>query len=515
MKSPVKIWSLAIAAVLLTLGLGGWALHLHARWSLARMKARLVAAGEKLSVEENLPAIVSESENGAREFLDAKGMLAGVDYNIQPTPMSFIAPGRARCLWVETNAATRETSDLWPDLREHLRTNRPALLKLRSALERPRLQFPVRYGAGFANLSFRHVASMKSTMQNLSASMLLELRDGQMDEAWLDLIAAVSIPVRWVDEPMLMSELVRAAIVAMASATTWEALQHPGWSEAQLAELQLRWESLPGNGAPVSAMSMERAMLGVEFELYRADPGRIRDLSVSFGVAASAGNVWDDLTEVGQKVVENPGDGLQLFMQLFPRRWAWGPWNSYYDEMWALDLAGGNLRAARDWERGVPFVEVQLQLQRAQRELGETPPQYLVSATGLAGVYDKFLEKQALAETQRRIVVTAIALRRHQLANGSWPATLDELVPRFLKAVPLDPMDGKPLRYRQVPGDAPLLYSVGTDGADAQGDPRPLTGNSKYWMMGRDMVWPRRASSEQMAEHYRDLESKRPADRKR
>lgn len=513
MKSPAKFWSLVIAAVLLVIGLGGWALHLHAKSSLARVKAHLVAAGERLSVEENLPIPVPNEENGEQEFLDAKAMLSALDNKIQSTPMSAIAAGRARCLWLETNAPTREVADLWPDLREHLRTNRPALLKLRAALERPRLQFKVSYGTGFSGLAFSYLGPLKSAAQRLSAVVLLDLRDGNFDEAGQNLRALVAIPARCRDEPLMISELVRAAILAIAAATTWEALQHPGWTQAELAEMQGWWESIPANGSAVRAMSMERALLGGEFARCRDDSAYLRDLCTSFGIS-SGSSVLDDIGEIGNKALESPGDGIQLFMTLFPRRWAWGPWNSYHDEAWALGAVGNSLRAARDWENGVPYVEIEMNFQEAMREAGKAPPQYLFSATGVVSANERFLQKQALAETQRRMVITAIALRRHKLARGAWPARLDELVPQFLRAVPLDPMDGKSLRYRRAAGGAPLLYSVGTDGADAGGDPRPLTGSSKYWMFGRDIMWPQRASAEEMAEHYRDLDSKREKSRR-
>lgn len=514
MKSPAKFWGLAIAAVLLVVGLGGWALHLYAKSSLSRMKAQLVAAGEKLSVEESLPAPVPDEENGAKEFLDAQTMLSRLDHLVQPTPMSPVTPGRARCLWVETNAATRETSDLWPGLREHLRTNRPALLKLREALERPRLQFKISYSSGFAGLAVNHLSPLKSAAQSLSASVLLNLRDGQFDEAHCDLRALVAIPSRSRGEPLMISELVRIAILAIAAATTWESLQHPDWSDSQLVEMQGWWEAVPSNGAAVRSLEMERALLGEEFARLRLDPRQIRTMGLWLG-AAPTGNVMDDLAEVGQTALKSPTEGFELFVKLFPRQWAWGPWNSYHDEAWALNVAGGSLRAARDWEAGGPYAEIETRFQQAMRELGETPPQYLLSAGGFAGAYEKFLRKQAVAETQRRMVITAIALRRHQLAHGLWPAKLEELVPRFLPAMPLDPMDGKPLRYQRAADGTPLLYSVGTDGADAGGDPRPLTGSSKYWMLGRDIVWPQRASAEELAVLYREMESKRPVNSRR
>jgi len=47
---------------------------------------------------------------------------------------------------------------------------------------------------------------------------------------------------------------------------------------------------------------------------------------------------------------------------------------------------------------------------------------------------------------------------------------LSELSPSQLPAVPTDPFDGQPLRYRKV-GEGYLLYSVGADLKDDAGNP--------------------------------------------
>jgi hypothetical protein len=47
--------------------------------------------------------------------------------------------------------------------------------------------------------------------------------------------------------------------------------------------------------------------------------------------------------------------------------------------------------------------------------------------------------------------IVACALERCHFANGSYPASLDALVPRFLNRVPLDVCDGKPMKYRLQP----------------------------------------------------------------
>ena len=104
------------------------------------------------------------------------------------------------------------------------------------------------------------------------------------------------------------------------------------------------------------------------------------------------------------------------------------------------------------------------------------------------------------------MVITAIALKRYQLRHGALPSDLNALVPEFLSAVPRDPVDGKPLRYRLNPDGTFLLYSVGSDGMDNGGDPTP-SGSSKtfYWQRGRDWVWPQPATAQEVQDYYDNL----------
>lgn len=77
-----------------------------------------------------------------------------------------------------------------------------------------------------------------------------------------------------------------------------------------------------------------------------------------------------------------------------------------------------------------------------------------------------------------RCAMVALACERFRRELGRWPSTLEELCPRFLTAIPLDPIDGKPLRYRKL-ADGVVVYSVGFDASDHGGKlPR---GNSNPW----------------------------------
>ncbi|HUW31585.1 MAG TPA: hypothetical protein VM223_08220 [Planctomycetota bacterium] len=66
-----------------------------------------------------------------------------------------------------------------------------------------------------------------------------------------------------------------------------------------------------------------------------------------------------------------------------------------------------------------------------------------------------------------RVARLLIALRRYQLATGTLPGSLDQLVPKYIDVVPVDLFDGKPIRYDPA---KKIIYSVGTDCEDNAGD---------------------------------------------
>jgi len=73
--------------------------------------------------------------------------------------------------------------------------------------------------------------------------------------------------------------------------------------------------------------------------------------------------------------------------------------------------------------------------------------------------------------SQRALLRAKVGLLRHRLANGSLPATLAELVPTYLNTVPLDPYDGKPVRYSPARG---AVWVIGSDLNDNGGSTRPI-----------------------------------------
>ena len=72
---------------------------------------------------------------------------------------------------------------------------------------------------------------------------------------------------------------------------------------------------------------------------------------------------------------------------------------------------------------------------------------------------------------ERRMAATALAIRLYELDHGRRPTSLDELVPNYLEALPIDPFatDGRTFGYKPD-GSQSILYSIGDDGRDDGGE---------------------------------------------
>jgi len=58
------------------------------------------------------------------------------------------------------------------------------------------------------------------------------------------------------------------------------------------------------------------------------------------------------------------------------------------------------------------------------------------------------------AACTKSLMIAALALKWYRCEKGQYPKTLQELVPQYLKQLPVDPADGKPLVYERQPNDS-------------------------------------------------------------
>jgi hypothetical protein len=79
------------------------------------------------------------------------------------------------------------------------------------------------------------------------------------------------------------------------------------------------------------------------------------------------------------------------------------------------------------------------------------------------------LRKGAKLQARANGAVTWCAIERFRLKHGRLPDRLEELTPDFLEKVPVDPVNGSPLKYVRKGNGGYLIYSVGWNEKDENG----------------------------------------------
>ena len=93
---------------------------------------------------------------------------------------------------------------------------------------------------------------------------------------------------------------------------------------------------------------------------------------------------------------------------------------------------------------------------------------YPITSTLVPAVY-RVAQESIVCSGQLAAVAGGVACERYRRKFGQWPATLADIPKDILPAVPTDPGDGLPIKYRRLT-DRVVIYSVGPDGIDHGGD---------------------------------------------
>jgi hypothetical protein len=483
--------------------------HYQAKSRVEAYRQKLISQGEKLTISELIPKPAKQDDNGASELLAAGIQLGIASSNYLPLATAM-ASGHSRVSWQQAVLPTEDAADVWPGLDAELNSKQESLSAARKALESPTLSFPIAYEQGLAVL-LPHLATVKKAELCLAFDSVANLHKGNVSESQADLLACVTL-VRHLakDEPLEISQLVRIASGNIAASATWEALQSPSWKEEQLFELQKAWDSFSFLDNLENTLAMERAYGQQGFDAARGSFSTVQAYS-NLGAATTGQGSLDELTELGKGLVEDPVGGFKAIIDRYPRYWAWKGWWSYDEELCWLEMHQLAIQAVREAHKREGMVISTMELRSKLDDLFKSHPH--AEKRFLLGLGDSsstnFLIKINSAETVRRLIVTDIALKRFQLKMQSYPNDLKQLVPQCIASVPIDPMDGKPLRYRLNPDGTFLLYSVGENGVDDNGDSSEILKSASpkprrfsIWYKRRDAVWPQPATTEEVRAYH-------------
>lgn len=325
-----------------------------------------------------------------------------------------------------------------------LRLNAVALDIIKQVTNASESRYPIDYIDG-PSAKLPHLGGLKSLSRLLACDAILKAEASNTPAASDDVLAQLNVSRSLDNEPILISQLVSAGILSMSSRTLEQVLGRGPLFEERLSQLESQFTAVEATNRFLTGLIGERAMYGELLRLAQDDPKKMIEI-------ANEGSSGDDQTDLPR----NPGAGWR-YIGFFER-----------DRNFYLGGMATNIFLIQE---GPP---ASLAMAAENDQLGEEARHrlYIFSALFLPEM-SGVPRRDAAARAELRDAIAAIAVERWRLIHqGALPDSLNDLVPAFLPAVPADPYDGKPLRYKKLKRGY-CIYSIGPNLKDDGGKPRP------------------------------------------
>lgn len=498
MRKKLIFAAVVLLALVAAAFVAGWLRRRGHAEELEKYKADLRQRGEKLTFTELAIPPSTSAADVASKAIFANNKFP--DVTSSPVLMNWVAADKARVAWrgslllpaTNDDATSEFMHGDWNGLRQDSLVTADALKRFADAINHPPPDDGNLYSNAFYTFSYLQnqgshpYHTVKMICQGLLNESLLNLHDTNLALATKNLCELAGMANIYRNNLEFLNIRSRSSYASEGLAVTWEALQQSGWNDASLAELQRSWTNVDLLEGLERSVAAERILNLLMME-------RVRKMG-AIGFVKS----------VQFPPVQNRRTLAQIFQV------------SLYDAASIIYKVGGHdedeLMVLHYWTALVDSVR---QIRSGKPVSASLNPvdsllsQNLNRITSMSGG-QRFIDLLALPaltgsirrilhiEMQRRMTITAIAIKRYQLKHDKVPSSLMALVPDFLDAVPMDVMSGKPLCYKLNADGTFVLYSTGEDGKDDGGDATPRDGGTDYGLWeGRDAVWPTAASPEE------------------
>jgi len=365
---------------------------------------------------------IPENENNARVVLDAARLM----------PPQWPSPEYAEhfALLTPSEKLTEEDFDR---LTKELQSMKPALDVAGQLADMPRGRYRIHYERNPIATLLPHLQESRRLVDLLGYEAMRQNQQGETKNALTACRAALNAARSPGDEPIIISQLVRNACVVRVCQAIERTLAQGEPPLEDMAALQKLLESEDAFPSLLLAMRGERALLYKVFDAVENGVASVDEL-------AQTRSGWLESTFVSLWRMDTRQDKA-LFLSLMTRRIA---------------------------EVQLPLHEQAALEKHFEQEIRELPKTAVLSRLlmpAIAKLGESFRRKHAYL----RCMIVALAAERYRREKKAWPETIDKLCPKYLSAVPLDPFDGRPLRYRRLENGV-IIYSVSSDGIDDGGN---------------------------------------------
>jgi hypothetical protein len=316
-------------------------------------------------------------------------------------------------------------AEMLQGLRASLARVEPARAEARRLIGMMRGRFPLEW------MDDIWMTKLQSPDARTAANLLrheaaLAAQDGNADRALASVRGVLTAARSVGDEPLLLSALTRLACDAQATETLERALAQGEPSVYELEAVQALLEKEAAEPLLVQAMRGERAAMHKTL------------LSLRQGTT--------DLSEL--EWLSGSPKPRKSFLDHF------GPTLARRSHASILRLMNEYVEASK-----LPLEKQPPAMQNLQLKVQQARQQFDIVTALIMPAMTKVAERYRRGVGNLRCAFVAAALERYRRKHGRWPETLDALVPNYLPAVPTDPQDGKPLRFKRRP-DGVVVYSV-------------------------------------------------------
>ncbi len=420
---PRRRWLLLAILVLALAALGlYWYLGRDDVWHAAVAEADAQDPNWRLGDQLDALPRLRDSENSAIVVIRAIGLI----------PPNWPAEDLYPLLENQTPTRVLDENQL-KRLREELAKARPALTVARTLADMPHGRHPIRYKPDVLSTLLPTVQDSRRVYSLLAYDALGRAQEGDLEGAFVSCRAMLNTGRSTGEEPLIICHLVRIASVADAVRTLERILAQGEVAEPSLAAMQRLFEE--EETQPLLLISARGERGALPHMLNALEKG---DMTIDQALAAISSSRGDKAT----------------MLQVFTYKFVPGRVRGDFGHLMRLENRW--VECAR-----LPVERQLAAVKELEREEAELPLLARSMAPSFGKITQAFLRRHA----SLRCAIAALAGERFRLTHGRWPDSLEQLVPGFLPKAPLDPFDGKLLRFRRTE-DGVVIYSVGPDGQD-------------------------------------------------
>lgn len=397
--------------------------------SADRQKEDIRQAGYPVTLDELqawYPAVPAEA-NAALAFNNAFAAL------VKPPTAGLSAGPRS----------SRLTADVKQSMTAVLAQNKTARESLHRAALLKQSRYPVDLRTG-VTVTMPHLQSIKAAAQVLGMEAAVVTDNNRADVAAASIQTELALARSLEAEPVLLSHLLRVAVLISSAGHLERVMNQGKLADAPLATLQAALRAAAPVDGLTRAFAGERCMALPLFDLSPQEAMRL--------MAGAAGEVA-------------PSDVEPVMSKLWAKNKERD--RAFYLEATEALITGSKQPYPQALEAGRKLQE------RVDALAAEPAEQTMLLSRSMLGAVTSVPQKTAVCLARLRCAEAALGVERYRLAHGGeLPASLAALTPALLPAVPADPFDGQPLRFKRL-AKGFVVYSVGTDQQDGGGLEKP------------------------------------------